>query len=207
MKEALQFKNYQIFTPEQALGMPKQKLMDVAGQAAALINELGGEHMFHPPAEVLFSYLQAGMACYAVDGTGNLGGFIKVDPWLNCPGGFGPMPDGIAGKLTAIESGNAALGILETGSLVVHPKDQGNGLGTQLKVQMSKQASVHFPGVPVIAVVTNDNGPSIHNNQKLGWIPVENDTLKGATGIDVLDGWVPESTIFVSPESAHALYK
>jgi len=206
MKEAIQFKQYKIFTPEMALKMEPGKLMGIATQASALINKLGGEHMFHPPPEALCAYLQAGMACYAVDTEGNLGGFIKVDPWLCYPGGIPEKPDdNIVGKLNAIETGNATLGILETGSLVVDPKDQNHGLGTELKKQMATQASVHFPGVPVIAVITNDNGPSLHNNIKLGWIPIDNSILCKITGIDVLDGWVPESTIFVSPESIASL--
>ncbi len=206
MKEVLQYKNYHIFTPELAMAMHEKDLMQVATQASTLINELGGDHMFHPPPEILCTYLKAGMACYAVDALGNLGGFIKVDPWLNYPIGITPnSDDDIITKLQAIESGKAKLGILETGSLVVHPKDQGLGLGTELKKQMAQQASIQFPGIPVIAVVTNDNGPSIHNNHKLGWIPFPNETLVEKTAIDVLDGWEPESTIFVSPDTINSL--
>lgn len=206
MKEALQFKQFQIFSPEQTLAMPPDKLMLVATQAADLINQLGGEHMFHPTPDTLCAYMQAGMATYAVNEAGVLGGFIKVDPWLVDPDNAAQTHgDGIFGKLKALEAGQAKLGLLETGSLVVHPSDQGNGLGTELKVQMAAQASLHYPGIPVVAVVTNDNGPSLHNNHKLGWVPVPNETIVNATGIDLLEGWAPESTIFVSPQSANGL--
>lgn len=203
MKEGvpISFRDYKIYRPEMVLQMKKEELMKIAEQASILINQLGGEHMFHPSTEELCTYLQAGMACYAVDNEGNLGGFIKVDPWLYYPGGEPEKPQSIIDKLNSIDNRSAFLGILETGSLVVDPKDQNNGLGTELKEQMSIQAFTHFPGKPVIAVITNDNGPSIHNNQKLGWIPLDNGILRSFTGIDVLKGWIPSSTIFAYPKS------
>jgi hypothetical protein len=202
----ISFRDYKIYRPEIILKMQREELVGIAEQASSLIEQLGGEHMFHPTKEELLAYLQAGMACYAVDYTGKLGGFIKVDPWLYYPAGEPKTQQSIVDKLKSIDSGTAFLAVLETGSLVVDQKDQNNGLGTELKVQMSIQASTHFPGIPVIAVITNDNAPSIHNNKKLGWVHLDNGILRSFIGIDVLRDWDPPSTIFVYPKSIKAYH-
>ena len=197
----IKFKQFEIFTPKQALLLESEKLMNVATQAQSLIQQLGGEHMEHHTPDALYAYLRAGMACYAENSKKKLGGFIKVNPWLYKQDDPSVNDLDIFKKLELTESGTARLAALETSSLVVHPDDQGQHLGKELKILMAAQASAHFPGIPVIAVIDNTNEISIINNYDRGWIPVDSEVLKTVIGVDVLLGWKPRSTIFMSPES------
>lgn len=199
--KAHKFGEYKVFTPDVAHTLKPKKLMRVAKQASSLIEQLGEGHMEHHTPDALCAYLQAGMACCAINSFGALGGFIKATPWLYKPDDPKVNDLDIFKKLKLIEDGEAKLIALETSSLVVHPNDQGKHLGKELKILMAAQASIHFPGIPVIAVIDNSNEISMQNNKDRGWIPVDNEILKAMTGVDVLEDWNPVSTIFMSPDS------
>lgn len=199
--KAIRFGEYKVFTPDVVQTLKPKKLMRIARQASSLIELLGEGHMEHHTPDALCAYLQAGMACCAINSFGVLGGFIKTTPWLYKQGHPEVNKLGIFDKIKLIENGEAKLAALETSSLVVHPKDQRKGLGKELKILMAKQASAQYPEIPVIAVIDKTNEISVQNNKDRKWIPVDNKTLMPVIGIDVLADWGPESTIYMSPES------
>jgi GNAT superfamily N-acetyltransferase len=152
--------------------------------------------------------MQAGHTAIITDHSlRQLWGFIKLDPWFkpsaNIPG------EGI-GNITIDDVTRAGLYFpvgVEVGSLVVVPQHQNKGFGKFLAKEASSLSEEIYPGIPRIAVVTNDNLSSLHVFTKIGWIGVSPEEAKYIMqGVDVLEGWTPPSTIFVDPLSFPGLH-
>lgn len=184
-----------------------EKKMLAAQEASQWISELGKGNMFNYPPEVLFAFMEHGMAVFALADDGTLGGFIKIDPWVTYPNGE-PEDDGIHGSIATlnhIADGQAVIQGFESGSLIVPPKHQEQDLATELKTLMAADAVESFPGKAIFSVVTNKNKPSIAVNYKCGWIPVPLELEESTIGIDFInvpdwDASIPV-TVFVYPPS------
>src|SRR3989339_42048 len=177
---------------------PYEALLQHGIAVAGLLQALGGKHTFHPTPEALAFAMQKKHAILATDTDGLVAGFVKAVPWLTTP--KGPKMFESPEDVVLVESGGAKPICVEVGSLVVEKDNQGNNLGSHLGNLSAQHAKEVYPGLPVIAVVTNDNTASLHVfGKKLNWPEIQRDYAQELLGIDVLDGWEPPSTIFLCP--------
>ncbi len=177
--------------------LPKSDVLNIATQASAMIHSLGEKTMFQPTPELLMDYMYAGLAIpvtksYTVH---ELISFVKALPWFP----NNPQP-AEADVFKLIDDGKAPIA-LESGSLVVSPHYQKAHLAFDMKAAFAEYITDTFPGLPLFAVVTNTNTPSIENNYKSGWIPITHEESKTILKTDVLEGWDIPSTIFIYPNS------
>lgn len=176
--------------------LPPENLLQMGEGVAGLLAQLGGEHTFHPPAKELADAMATNHAVVAQSPEGALAGYVKMTPWVTDEAGMAKMA-GTPEDFTAIHEGKYQPVAIEIGSLVVGAQHQGNNLGKALAHHMLEVAQESYPGLPQIAVVTNDNTASLHVFTKLGWGVVDQEQAKALLGIDVLDGWPHPSTIFI----------
>jgi predicted GNAT family N-acyltransferase len=173
-----------------------EELLALGAGVSGLLAKLGGEHTFHPPAEELAFAMATNHAVVATTPEGELAGYVKMSPWVTDMQGQAKMAETPA-DYEAMQNGSFKPVCVEVGSLVVDMAQQGNNLGKALASQMLDVASASYPDLPKIAVVTNDNVPSLHVFHKLGWPTVAQEHAAELLGIDVLDGWPHPSTIFI----------
>ncbi len=172
-----------------------------ATQASELLFRLGGEHTFQPPIQNLQFAIETGHALVATNHMDTLTGYVKMSPWVvgsndMCEIKKGAMAE-VPEHFDDIYNGNTVPVCVEIGSLVVDTAEQGRGLGGALVTQMVEDSNSMYPGIKRIAVVTIDNVASLHVFKRLQWRIVEREKALAELGIDVLDGWEPESTIFI----------
>jgi len=171
--------NNLIFFPAREISvLDSVKQMFFAGQVSPLLQTLGGEHMFHPSPEEIQEFMKKGQTVLMADSTTeNLVGFAKTDIWTNAssdPVGY------------------------EVGSLIVVPQFQNKGIGKFLVTEMAKTTFEMACGLPVFSVVTNDNASSLALYRHLRWQEISYlQSLNILKGVDILDGWIPPSTIFL----------
>ena len=163
--------------------------------------------MYHPKPDALEAFMSHGMATFSLDMQQNVSGFIKVDPWLSYQGG---KPDadevhGTASIFKHIATGAAKILGFESGSLVINPEYQNQGLGGTLKDQMAQFTVKQFPGIPLFSVVSDTNYANIHLNNKMKWPKITPVEAQKLTGIDfaTVDDWDPTMpvSIFIYPPS------
>ena len=170
-----------------------------AFQSSNLLCELGGEHTFQPPPRNLHLAMETGHAIVATNPHDNLAGFVKMAPWVvqtNSDGHKASMAE-TKDDFENIHNGFVTPICIEIGSLVVEPTKQKNNLGKALVNHMVIMSEITYPNLPKIAVVTNDNEASLRVFKKLGWKIATRQEAVNLLRIDVLDGWEPESTIFI----------
>lgn len=160
-----------------------------------MLRALGGDHTFHPTPEELQFAMQTNHAILATQVDGEDAGFVKAVPWLTTKNG--PKMLANDDDIRLVDQGEAKPVCVEVGSLVVGLPHQGNNLGKFLAQHVVTHAQETYPSLPIIAVVTNDNLPSLAVFNKLGWKIVDKQLAIELLGIDVLDGWEPPSTIFL----------
>ena len=165
-------------------------------EVVGLLARLGGEHTFHPPPETLAFAMETNHAILANAPEGDLAGFIKMSPWVVNENGLTKMAENSADYETLHAEVWKPV-CVEIGSLVVAPVYQGNNLGKTLVREMTDVAEHSYPQLPKIAVVTDDNVPSLHVFGSLGWEIIGRKEAHQLIGIDVLEGWTPPSTIFL----------
>jgi ribosomal protein S18 acetylase RimI-like enzyme len=159
-----------------------------------LLKILGGEHTFQPPVENLVASMEQGHGIVATTPEEEFAGFVKLTPWS--------LVEENTIKMIETPDDFQAIGTplcVEIGSLVVDPPSQGKNLGKGLVDHAVKIAKEKYPNLPIVAVVTNDNVPSLHVFAKLGWPVTTQENAKEITGFDLLEGWTPPSTIFLFP--------
>lgn len=161
-----------------------------------LLKDLGGEHTFHPPAETLAFAMGTGHAIAAQTIEGSQAGYVKMTPWtMNGDGKVGM--GNTAEDFAMMEQGKAKPVCVEIGSLVVAETEQKNNLAKHLVAKIVDTANISYPGLPKIAVVTNDNTNSLKVFTKLEWPVASPEEALAYLGIDVLDDWPHPSTIFI----------
>jgi len=177
--------------------LPVKSLYHIADQASKLIHMLGEKTMFHPPAELLMQYMQAGLAVPIIDSKEALGliGFVKTLPWFK--GNPQPSEQDV---FTLLENGIPPVAF-ESGSLVVSPHYQQAHVAFDMKNAFARYVHSSFPNVPIFAVITDTNTPSLKNNVKSGWVAMAPEQAVNIFQTDVLDGWNIPSQIFVYPPS------
>ncbi len=190
-----------VITPAAELTNPHYQLnrTNWAVKASQLLKQLGGEHTFQPPPENLEFALSIGHASVATSEHGDLAGFVKMAPWVidkNQHASMAETPE----EFENIHTDETRPVCVEIGSLVVDAAHQGKNIGKALVNQMLSESNLVYPQLPKIAVVTNDNGASLAVFNKLGWSTLSKEQAASLLGIDVLDGWEPPSTIFISPD-------
>ena len=173
-----------------------------ASQASQLLYQLGGEHTFQPPPENLHYAMEIGHAIVATCPYDELAGFVKMTPWVvTTEDGDKPEKRGSMAEnevdFQKIHDGTVIPVCVEIGSLVVDSVHQGNNLGKALVNHMVTMSENAYPTLQKIAVVTNDNVASLHVFNRLQWKIITQEEAVAQLGIDILDGWEPESTIFL----------
>jgi len=176
-----------------------------AQQASELLFKLGGEHTFQPPAALLHFALGIGHAIVAMNpafSDKNIAGFVKMTPWVvpasevHISEKKGSMAENET-DFQSIHDGHTIPVCVEIGSLVVETSNQGQDLGKKLVNRMVDLSDRWYPDIHKIAVVTNDNIASLKVFERLQWKKISKADAITQFGIDVLEGWEPESTIFV----------
>lgn len=188
--------------PNKLILMEPRKKFNYASQIANLLPKLGGNSVFHPSADKVFAYMNGGHAHLLTD-TAELKvlGFAKADPWAVPNEGVSPTQVSQLLTFAAIHAGLARPVVIEIGALVVVPEYQRRNLGKALAIETAITAAQIYPGIPQIAVVTNDNVPSLAVFGKIGWEIVSHPDSVKMFGLDILDGWQPPSTIFINPDT------
>jgi len=169
-----------------------------ASQASQLLYQLGGEHTFQPPPKNLHYAMEIGHAIVATCLYDELAGFVKMTPWVvGAEEGDKPVKKGSMAEneddFEKIHNGTT----VPIGSLVVDSVQQGNNLGKALVNHMVTMSNTAYPTLQKIAVVTNDKTASLHVFNRLQWKIITSEEAVAQLGIDILDGWEPESTIFL----------
>ncbi len=178
------------------------KTFGYAKQISALLPQLGGNHVFHPPAEKIHTYIQQGHAQIITDVTSEeVFAFAKADPWVIPNSGVDPKQLKSQTVFDAIYTGLCSPVVIEIGSLFVVPKHRQKNWGKAMAIQMSIAAGEIYTGIPQIAVVTDDNIPSLAVFSKIGWRIINPQQAIDMFGLDVLEGWEPPSQIFLNPNS------
>lgn len=178
------------------------KTFSYAKQVAALLPQLGGNHMFHPPAEQLHAFMLHGHTQLITDPTEQkVFAFAKADPWTVPAQGVNPNELNEISMFDALYRGLAQPVTIEIGSLFVLPEHQGKNWGKAMVIQMAIAAGQIYSGVPQISVVTTDNVQSLAVYNKIGWKIINRDESIQMFGLDVLEGWEPPSVIFLNPHS------
>lgn len=200
--ETLNKTNEIILSPDQVAKLDDTSKLNMANQVAVLLTELGGKHMFHPDPHKIMTFMNARHTMLIADaGLTSAHGFIKIDPWIIPQPGITEDDIREMGLFYAIEHHICRVAAGEVGSLVVAQTQQNKGYGKQLVNMMSEKGFELYPHQPLIAVVTNDNTPSLSVFNKLDWRMVSPQYSENRIGIDVLEGWEPPSTIFFHPSS------
>jgi len=201
-EKVLHFNGSLVQTADHLSVQPVERLLFYGHQVNRLLKELGGEHTFHPSPMELAGSMKHRHAVVLTDEDGlEVHGAVRATPWIvtddiNKKGDMIKMS-----PLKALENGDARIAAIEIGSLVIHKDEQRKKKGRQLVDELCKEIANSYLGVPRVAVVTNDNAPSLHVFDALHWVQVSTEDACRLLGIDILDGWEPESTIFVDPSS------
>lgn len=178
------------------------KTFSYATQIATLLPELGGKHMFHPPAEKVHAFMLHGHTQLITDvAEQEVLAFAKADPWVIPAQNVHPDELNKVTVFDALYAGLAQPVAIEIGSLFVLPKHQGKNWGKAMVVQMAIAAEQVYSGVPQISVVTTDNVQSLAVYDKIGWKKIGRNESTQMFGLDVLDGWEPPSVIYLNPHS------
>lgn len=203
MAETLKHFNGSLVLSGSRLAQKDLSLLYAYGQQAYdLLNSLGGSHMFHPAPEVLAGYMFHQHAVLLTDEKEQIiHGVVKAAPWLVLDPSLGKGDIASLSPFQALQLDAAKVVGLEIGSLVIAEGQQNKRKGRRLVEEMCESISTSYPHIPRIAVVTNDNGPSLHVFRNIGWQEIDAQDAWDIMGVDVLDGWEPASSIFLDRSS------
>lgn len=203
MSEIIHFNQHTILPPDAFGSMDSVLIGQYAQQAAEFMEQSGGEHAFHPSVISLQAFMQHGLAACSFE-DGKVSSLIELAPQVIYHNGkpVSQNKHGDEGVLMHVDHGLACIVGLKSGNLVVHPSNQNKDLEMIMKKTLAGHALQTFPNIPLLSVVANDDDPSLHVYEELGWLPItSSQSMKLLKGVDVLDGWKPQSTIFIHPDS------